>query len=325
MNKSVERSLVEKVYTLNRAWHIRDSESPDFICELSGKIVLGIEVTEYHHSETDARLQHIPEYFSELLDGKPIRHKDDKILKIGKVEIQDQNGRTKHKGVKAVIHGIPPVERRLELFAEIVEKKNLKCIAYLAHAPATDLLIDDHDHAYWFRDYASLYHSLLTNDRCRNALTTSNFRDVILATTAPGDDGNRRVVIPLKANMFAEHVQIFTQLFIDSAEKYGIKKEYDDFASILALLLNNLGLGNARIEFSTPTLSIHFASIEIRLSDAEGIVIRDHLCLPDSQCCGESASTIAQNPLDAHVQLATHLQTERCKLLSTIPLFYPIN
>jgi len=324
MNKPAEREIVDKVYTLKRDWAIEASESPDFLCMAEGKPILGIEVTGYHHSETHARLRHMENYVLDLLDGKPIRHKDDKTLKISEIEIQDRDGKSKQKSLKAVIQEIPSIERRIELLSEIVERKSQKCPIYLANTPDVDLLIDDREHGFWFKDFSSLYHSLLTNQRCRKALTVTKFREIILATTTPGEDGKKRVSIPLRANMIVEHVQIFAQLFTEFSEQHGIKNDYEPFCSILAACLTNLGYGNARIELAPGILSIQFASIEMRLSDADGVVVRDHLCLPNLQGQGETASARTHHISNDFIQFASYLLAERQKLICSVPLHFPI-
>lgn len=79
MDKEAEYKLFKYVYGAIDDWHIKPSESPDFICFKNSSPVLGAEVTELYHSESDARLKKIKNYTLELLNGGDYRHREWKI------------------------------------------------------------------------------------------------------------------------------------------------------------------------------------------------------------------------------------------------------
>jgi hypothetical protein len=67
-----------------------DSERPDFLVRYSADSrIFGVEVTEFYQSDTNARLNRIPGYVSELLDGRDFRRKyDRKVLNVAKKQIE---------------------------------------------------------------------------------------------------------------------------------------------------------------------------------------------------------------------------------------------
>jgi hypothetical protein len=86
MSKNIERRIFDQVYGKTPGWTVRPHESPDFLCRRSDIVILGVEVTEYFHSESDARLQRIPGYAKELLGVRRYRHSNDKnSLRVEKI------------------------------------------------------------------------------------------------------------------------------------------------------------------------------------------------------------------------------------------------
>lgn len=73
-----EQRIFDTVYGNTNHLNTTHGDKPDFLVSLVDDLKFGVEITEFFQSESQARLNNIPSYISELLDGKSMRHKDDK-------------------------------------------------------------------------------------------------------------------------------------------------------------------------------------------------------------------------------------------------------
>src|ERR1700687_1285338 len=89
-----ERSILRLIYDGRSIAATSDSERPDFLlqCE-AGAQSFGVEVAEFYHSQTAARLDRISGYSGDLLDHRSFRHKyDRKALSVDEVSIVNPDG-----------------------------------------------------------------------------------------------------------------------------------------------------------------------------------------------------------------------------------------
>ena len=68
MNKTQERRILAFVYGCRDTLEVVENEQPDFLCRVSATCSFGVEVTEFFHSESAARLERIPDYTADLLN-----------------------------------------------------------------------------------------------------------------------------------------------------------------------------------------------------------------------------------------------------------------
>jgi len=67
--KQDERRVFDLVYASERFDEVIPNENPDFLLRREpGMPCFGVEITEYHVSETDARLDRLPAYSTDLLE-----------------------------------------------------------------------------------------------------------------------------------------------------------------------------------------------------------------------------------------------------------------
>jgi hypothetical protein len=208
--KDHERQLFDYVYGDHKELSVHPSESPDFLCELNGDTVLGVEITEYFDSESTARLRKISSYPLEMVTAKRCRHRDDKKkLRIENVTYMPKGDKSNAREVTAIVHRPSSLRERLARLATIVSTKSAKYPTYCKKAPATDLVVYDPDHAFRFDDFQQLYLPITKSD-VRRCVITAPFREVFLVTERAS---HGLVCIPLRAIAFVEEVFVFQRLY----------------------------------------------------------------------------------------------------------------
>lgn len=271
MSKSIERKIIDQVYGKTCGWAVMPHESPDFLCHQNGAVILGVEVTEYFNSESDARLQNISGYGRELIASRKYRHKDDSAaLRVDKIAYLPWGDPAKGIKVDAIIRQLPQLNERLEKLGSIVSSKALKNVTYSENAAIVDLVICDTCHAFRFDKLADIYRPLSASD-VRSLIIASPFREVFLVTRGIDD---KPVCVPLKANAFAEEIIICEHLFLANAygEPHGL--ELTAFFHSLVDVLWNAGFRNARLRLDDGEIHLRFSSIEFIYS-RNGKLIND--------------------------------------------------
>lgn len=201
--KEREREIVELVYGFRRLFKIDDSEQPDFIARLAPvDEPFGIEVTEFFHSESSARLDRIPGYVPDLLGGGPFRHKADRqSLTVDKVQILS-GSEVRLCNVPAIIQEVPPAREYAARVAEIVHVKNEKLGPAFQKLRHINLIIRDRTGLLGYRKTSDFYSQYCT-EALRTAIFGSSFREVyFVARFSTGE-----VFLPLK--MIATLAQLY--------------------------------------------------------------------------------------------------------------------
>jgi hypothetical protein len=102
----------------------------------NGKTILGIEVTDYFQSESDARLKNIPDYAGNLLAQRKYRHKDDKLrLPVKRVTYVPQGDKSRGREIDAIMIEHPSLAERIEKLVRIVNTKEARYPTYVGKAP----------------------------------------------------------------------------------------------------------------------------------------------------------------------------------------------
>ena len=319
MSKSVERKILDQVYGKTHGWAVMPHESPDFLCHRNEAVKLGVEVTEYFDSESDARLQNISGYGRELIASREYRHKDDKAsLRVEKITYLPGGDAAKGIKVDAIIRQLPQLNERLAKLSSIVTSKALKNVTYSENAPIVDLVIYDSRHAFRFEKLADIYRPLSASD-VRFLIIASPFREVFLVTLGSDD---KRVCVPLKANAFAEEIIICEHLFLAHAyvEPHGF--ELTAFFHSLVDVLWNAGFRNARLRLDDGKIHLRFSSIEFVYS-RNGKLINDFTHLPEDGSMDATVEVLARDMTEEDRGRVAQIRESRKEYTTCMDLCFP--
>ena len=319
MSKTRENIIFESVYGNVGSWTTYSHEAPDFVCKVGDKTILGVEITEYFNSETDARLKAIPGYGLELLQARAYRHKVDRLrLRLEKVTYLPGGDEAKGVKVDAIIQECPTVNDRLERLSHMLFRKTAKSTAYLRNAPIVDLIISDSVHAFAFETFTDFYSSY-SNSQVHDQVIKSPFREIFLITNGPD---SKRVCVPLKANAFAEEAKKCEKLFLSYRKDRNEKADFPSFICVLADVLSRCGSAESRLKAESGRVSLRFASIEFAYSK-DGIKVSDHTYLLDGKDWGSEIGDVAQDIDDGERSEADLILKTRQEYFSCVPLFFP--
>ncbi|MEG6585324.1 hypothetical protein [Dendrosporobacter sp. 1207_IL3150] len=176
--KLKEISIVNLIYS-DVEYQITPSEEPDFIIiNKKAKYSFGVEVTEYYHNESNARIRNIPNYGS--------------------------------KNAKDVtIQSPPDVDVYVRGITERIMAKNEKLNHY--DLLPINLIIMDTENFFSNTIYRDEVYNNLFNDDLKRQIIRSGFREIYLITEV---DWGKQVYIPLKLIYFVAELNLLMQ-FID--------------------------------------------------------------------------------------------------------------
>jgi hypothetical protein len=319
MSKNIERRILDQVYGRTPGWTVLPHESPDFLCRRIDSVILGVEVTEYFHFESDARLQRIPGYAKELLGVRRYRHSNDKnSLRVEKITYLPGGDETKGIEFDAIIRKVPQLTERLGKLSSIVDSKADKFVAYSKNTPIVDLVVYDSNHAFLFEKFADFYCPLSASD-VRSRIIVSPFREVFLVTLGSDD---KRVCVPLKANAFVEEIMICERLFVTQGHDQSHGLDLASFLSSLIYVLSYSGFGDARLRLKDGEVHLQFSSIEFVYS-RDGKRINDFTPLPDYCNIGETVKALAGDLTEEERIRSAQIQDSREEYMSCMDLFFP--
>ncbi len=319
MAKSIERRILDRVYGKTHGWAVMPHESPDFICYRDGSAILGVEVTEYYNSESEARLQNICGYERELITSREYRHKDDTTsLRVETITYLPGGDVAKGIKVDAIIHQLPKLNERLAKLSSIVISKGLRHVSYSENAPIVDLIIHDSRHAFRFENLADIYRPLSASD-VRPIVIASPFREVFLVTL--GSDG-KPVCVPLKANAFAEEIIICEHLFL--AQPYGEPNGLELVAFVHSLIdvLLNAGFKNTCLYLNDGEIHLRFSSIEFVYS-RNGKLIKDLTHFPAESSMAATIENLAGDVTEEERGRASQIRESRNEYTACMDLCFP--
>jgi hypothetical protein len=202
--KKRERDIVRSVYGTRSFFSVDESERPDFLIKMSeSETPFGVEVAEFFHSESHARLDRIPGYVTDLLAGGAVRHKADRQhLIVDKIDIKTDTGELRHAGVPAIIQTAPSLNACARMVAEIIRSKNQKLKAAWDQLRHVNLIISDCTNMTSLIKPSSFYRYYCTEELLQ-VLFASRFREVYYVTNF----SPHRAFLPLK--MVATVAQLF--------------------------------------------------------------------------------------------------------------------
>jgi len=314
MDKNKERRAFDRTYGHRNSWTVIPGEAPDFLCERSGAIVLGVEVTQIWLHETDARLANIDGYALRLLDGGRILHKDDAAhILVDKVKILPPGSDMPEAEVDALIQEHPtPVEKSAALYAAVAHKAS-KIDAYRSRCPVVDLVVEDASTLFWFEEFQSLLRPI-SGSEFRADLLAAPFREVFLLTHN-GEKG-APTCVPLKASLLMEDLLVLEKLFSAEEEARSIYESPSD-ANIIFSALAQIGhcdLLTCNVD-GRPGLAIGAYTVHW---SSTGKVIRDYSNWPASMPTVSRISDITLSAADA--ALSSAIAEKRGEFSASVPI-----
>jgi hypothetical protein len=204
--KQREREIVELVYGSRKLFKIDDNEQPDFLARLAPlDEPFGIEVTEFFQSESKARLDRIPGYVGELLDGGAFRHGvDPQELSVGKGQILSERREVVASGVPMIVQRVPPLRECAAMVAEVIRAKDEKLALAFNRLRHINLIVCDRTNLLGHHEPGSFY-SLYCTEPLTKSLFGSRFREIYFVTRLSVGE----VFVPLKMVVTLAHLYFF--------------------------------------------------------------------------------------------------------------------
>ena len=232
MNKKQERDCLDAVFGSTELT-VRECEEPDFICQSKVGIEFGVEVTEFHLTESHARLEKIDGYALGLLAGAAYRHKDDrKEIKVENVTYSRPSTGQSIK-VNAIPIAVPHHHESIPKLLERIATKNGKCLQYHRRVRPVDLIVNDVDQMMRFDSIRQLL-APIVNGSVSATVLESPFREIYVVTLC-ADKGS--VVVPLRANLFLAEIARFSNVYRRFHSEVGTKSTVGQFLKTLAVYL----------------------------------------------------------------------------------------
>jgi hypothetical protein len=319
MSKSIERNILDQVYGKTHGWAVIPHESPDFLCQRDKAVVLGVEVTEFFNSESDARLHKVPGYARTLLTSREYLHKDDKAsLRIETITYMPDGDPVKAIEIDAIIRQVPQLNERLEKLRSILTSKSFKNETYSSNAPMIDLIIHDPNHAFRFEQFCEIYRYLSSSD-LRSLIIASPFREIFLVTLGADD---KRVCVPLKANTFAEEIVICEHLFLAKANVERGGCGLKEFCNSLVGVLWNAGFRNSHVCLKDGEIHLRFSSIEFVYS-GNGKRINDFTITPEDESKDMTVDLLAKDLMEDDQGRIAEICESRKEYTASMDLYFP--
>lgn len=178
-----ERRILDEVYGERLDIKVIESECPDFLlshARASG--AFGVEVTEFFHSNTTARLQRIPGYVTDLLEGGDVRHKEDRReLDITTADVIGPDGVVMVENVPAVIQKLPSIAECAQQVADRILEKSVRIESSTAKMTHANLIICDRTAKMRLVPEEQFYNVYFVPQLIA-AISQTNFREVFLIT-----------------------------------------------------------------------------------------------------------------------------------------------
>jgi hypothetical protein len=193
--KLEERQVLDAVYAGRPGFAVASSESPDFIITAPFlERPVGVEIVRFYESETDARLERIPDYLGDLLDNQKYRHKEDqRCLDIREVTILEPDCDQEVARAMAVIKRCPSIKEWGGIVAALMIEKDRILRNTHGSFAHLNLVVKDRTRRLRSVPREDVCAALLTTE-VMDALAQVHFREVSLVT----DAGDGIGYIPLR-------------------------------------------------------------------------------------------------------------------------------
>jgi hypothetical protein len=272
--KHEERRIFDLIYADCSFDEVKDCENPDFLVRYSPNTpYFGVEVTKYYLSETDARIDNIPYYSTQLLNGKGFKHKDDRQV-ISKVDIINDNGTVFVKDVPAIFQELPQPSKCANDIARRISFKASRLQDSMVEISHTNLIINDKTGLLRKINKKNFYGTYFIPELIE-AISASPFREIFLVTFLQDE----HVYAPLKMLYLLAEVYLFNAVIVDKGYDKNIPSEICD-AELFAAYLNSTVIYNVLIHRDTAGTEIIFGDSGILIGNDNSVTVRLHSDYP---------------------------------------------
>lgn len=209
-----------------------DCESPDFILRENSRTErIGVEVTDFFASGTDARFARLRNYVSALLAGARPRHKDDEGLIVDRLTVHSPDGTFQFatKGIQREA----PIAGTLSRLASLIGAKGKKHESFRKDVAHHNLLIANQSVVLSDRQPGDFFAVLFSSNELRDAVLRSPFREIFVLTSAAEE---QRVCIPLKQLLLAGLTKLYGVAITRYLETQALTKTEGSFTSLAQYL-----------------------------------------------------------------------------------------
>jgi hypothetical protein len=241
--KERERAIVESVYGSRMPFKIDDNEQPDFVARLAPlDEPFGIEVTEFFQSASKARLDRIPGYVGELLDGGAFRHRVDRQeLTVGKGQILSERREVVARDVPMIVQRVPLLRECAAMVAEVIRGKDEKLALAFHQFRHINLIVCDRTNLLGHHEPGSFY-SLYCTELLTKSLFASRFREIYFVTRLSVGE----VFVPLKMVVTLAHLYFFNA--VARCQDFPVRIDsVGEFMRVFASYLSTVAIGEVEI------------------------------------------------------------------------------
>lgn len=272
--KTSERDIFDSVYEATRVEEVTPSEHPDFLVKAKGEDKqFGVEITELFLSGTNARLERMSGYVTDLLAGSDFKHKADAAaLKVQKMDLISPDGETKAKQIPMIMQPMAPVESVAETAAALISKKSaiFDKVEGLTHI---NLIIADRSRRLSRIKSEDFYPTLFTKV-VRDAVAQAPFREIFFLTHLEGQLG----FIPLKM------LQLMSEpfFFVEGSKALGLTPllpERRPFIEVFAAYFYKAVSPQVRYAASEEDGEVIYGDTGIMLTEKLEPIVRMHMDL----------------------------------------------
>ena len=228
MDRQLEREALRVAFAGQNVRAVREFERPDFIVLIDEHLQVGVEVTEVWASESEARLERIPGYIRDLVNGGKARNNLDarNIRVVRDAEFENLAG-DRETLPEGVVTQQPGWDAHLSLLADAIMTKNAKQSGYAWPLNGNDLVIIDR--VLWMKTGPGpAPTTVMLNERLRTAIRESPYHDILVLAVA---DDRAQHLISLRSVYIAERLKIAVEI----AKPLDLKTR-KEYMSVLALI-----------------------------------------------------------------------------------------
>lgn len=277
--KERERRILRCVYNEGQFDSVVPHECPDFVIHRHlGQGCFGVEITELYASHPEARLERVPGYFGELMDGKMPRHKDDIIaLEVKNLQLIGPDGSVKADKVPGIMLGLPSVTEYRKLLAGAITMKGAKRAAYDNSLDYVNLIVRDHI-GLLTGNKREDFSALVFDESMKRMVASSGFQEIFVVTRIDGND----LYIPLVSLTLVSELYAFDEALKKSCT-YDDIEDWNEFQELFAQFLSIRGFA-AHISRRDDGVEVILGVTGVMLDDEKGTVLRNHSDFPLPAC-----------------------------------------
>jgi hypothetical protein len=314
--KAREREIFDLVYGSRSLEEVIESERPDFLVRQSlHSALFGVEIAEFYHSETDARIKRNLNYGSDLLDGKDYMHKDDRRhLRVEKVDILTEDNEVRDRGVPAIIQPVPSPNECARMVAALVSQKSAKFPLPAEGLSHVNLVVRDTTDLLNGFSVDRFYYIYFISE-LRNAIAQSPFREVFFVTKM----GDQVGFIPMKVLHLLSEAFLFGSVFTEHASEYEHITEAEEI-KVFASYLGSCVSGEVSLRSDPAGAEVIHGDAGLLFGNDDSVAIRMYL---DSPIPKDSQPATTEKPFALGESFRKSMSEFRKENTFTTSLWFP--